>query len=124
MANQPVAKTEENAVAQTDWNQVVWDTKVAELGDQIVFENPGEDVFIGQYVGSRIVNQEDGNNFTVLQFIGIDGKPYQTNAGWKLEDGFMDIEAGSIVRMTYVKDVDTGSPSPMKDFRIEVARTP
>jgi hypothetical protein len=116
-----------NELEQVDWNQVVWETVVQEAGAQIVFDTVG-DQFIGLYTGKRDVelvnNKGEMEKFTVLTFKGTDGNPYQTNAGWKLETGFMsaDIKRGDIVRVTYVKDVDTGQPSPMKDFRVECAR--
>lgn len=36
--------------------------------------------------------------------------------------GFGHIDAGSFVRVTYTKNVDTGAPSPMKAYSILVAR--
>jgi|SRR5450755_1287490 hypothetical protein len=122
MAKQDVA---ENVVGNTavesplDWNAVKWQTVVQESGTQIVFDTLG-DVFVGQFTGARVV-LADGEPFTILSFMGTDGQAYQTNAGWKLKAGFEDIEPGTIVRVMYVKDVDTGSPTPMKDFRIDVA---
>lgn len=105
-----------------NWENVEWQTVVQESGDQIIFDTLG-DVFIGLFTGKQVANK-DGEPFTILTFTGADAKPYQTNAGWKLESAFEDIDAGEIVRITYVKDVDTGQASPMKDFRIDVAVRP
>jgi hypothetical protein len=122
MATNKDSAAETAMVPATDWGNVQWQTAVAESGDQIVFDKIGDE-FIGQFVAARTA-QNDGEDFTILTFIGVDGKPYQTNAGWKLQEGFSDIEPGTIVRITYVKDVDTGRKDPMKDYRIEVAVTP
>jgi hypothetical protein len=106
-------------VKDLNWNSVKWQTAVQETGTQIVFDTIG-DTFIGMFTGKRhAVN--DGEDFTILTFTGTDGEAYQTNAGWKLSEGFSDIPSGTIVRIKYVKDVETGSPSPMKDFRVDVA---
>lgn len=109
--------------------EVQWETAVPETGDQIVFDTIG-DVFIGLYLGSRVVpvTEKDGRetSFKVLLFTGIDGKPYQINSGWKLDSAFESaaVPERSIVRITYVKDVDTGRNDPMKDYRVEVAKRP
>lgn len=120
-----IAETESNGssvMTEFDWASVQWRTEVQETGTQIVFDEIG-DQFIGQFTGMRKA-EKDGEEFIILQFIGTDSQPYQTNAGWKLAAGFVDIDSGSIVRITYVKDVDTGRKDPMKDFRVDVAVTP
>lgn len=107
------------AVAEINWDQVNWSVHTQETGDQIVFDTVG-DQFIGMYTGPQKA-EKDGDSFTILTWIGTDGKPYQTNAGWKLEQAFSDIPNGTITRVTRCKDIDTGQPSPMKDFRVDVA---
>lgn len=107
---------------------VQWETAVPETGDQIVFDTIG-DVFIGLYLGSRVVTvmeKDKEEEFTILMFTGTDGKPYQVNAGWKLGSAFDSaaVSVKDIVRITYVKDVDTGRKDPMKDYRVEVAKRP
>jgi hypothetical protein len=121
---QKAVSAEKDELAEVDWNTVTWDTVIQETGEQIIFDTVG-DAFVGLFTGKREV-EVDGGTFTLLTFMGAGGKRYQTNAGWKLENGFMDadIKRGDIVRVTYVQDVDTGQPSPMKDFRVEVARRP
>jgi hypothetical protein len=108
------------ALADTNWDEVQWVTVVEEAGTQIVFDTTG-DAFVGMFTGKRIA-QNDDEDFTILSFRGTDGQAYQTNAGWKLREGFSDITPGTIVRIEYVKDVKIpGQPSDMKDFRIQVA---
>jgi len=106
-------------IPPTDWADVRWSVHTQETGDQIVFDTVG-DQFIGMFNGSQKA-EKDGEEFIILTLTGTDGKPYQTNAGWKLEGAFSDIPSGTVVRITYVKDIDTGQPSPMKDFRVDVA---
>jgi hypothetical protein len=126
MAGQELERLIDQEMAEFDENTVQWETAVPETGDQIVFDTIG-DVFTGLYLGSRTVLAEEDNPesaFRILMFTGTDGKPYQVNAGWKLESAFKLIPERSIVRITYVKDIDTGQPSGMKDYRVEVARRP
>ena len=118
----------DNNMAEFDPAAVQWETAVPEIGDQIVFDTIG-DVFIGLYLGTRSVLAEPDDPksvFKVLMFTGVDGKPYQINAGWKLESAFdsANVPERAIVRITYVKDVDTGRKDPMKDYRVEVAKRP
>lgn len=116
-------------MAEFNASEVQWETAVPETGDQIVFDTIG-DQFIGLYLGSRVVEvlEKDGRTsaFKILMFTGTDGKPYQINAGWKLDSAFESaaVPDRSIVRITYVKDVDTGQNDPMKDYRVEVAKRP
>ena len=111
-------------VPDVDWDSVKWHTEVDESGTQIKFDQI-EDQFIGLFTGTRTVTQEGEDDFTILTFRGArDGLPYQTNASWKLKEGFSDISPNTIVRITYVKNVDTGRKDPMKDFRIDVADPP
>jgi hypothetical protein len=123
MAKNEIAKSDDTSgeMAAMDWDSVQWQTVVEEAGLQIVFNAIGDE-FVGQFNGARHAMNGD-DEFTILTFRGTDGEAYQTNAGWKLREGFSDIPAGSIVRIKYVKDVETGGPSPMKDFRIDVARS-
>lgn len=115
----------ETEASPTGWQHAQFQTHVAETGDQIVFDTIG-DTFTGIYTGYEIGCKDGGteaDEFTVLQFRGEDGKPYQTNAGWKLRKAFVNrVDSGSLVRITYVKDVATNSVQPMKDFRVEIAR--
>ena len=119
-----VVTSDEDNVVDINWNTVEWETAVDRLGEQIVFEKLG-DQFLGMFTGHRIVETDDGP-FNVLTFKGRDGLPYQINAGWKLEQAFLssDIKRGDIVCIEYVNDVDTGQPSPLKDFKVYRAKRP
>lgn len=128
MSNQEIEYLIDKQMAAFRPEEVVWETAVPETGDQIVFDTIG-DVFIGLYLGSRTALADEydpKSEFTILMFTGVDGKPYQANAGWKLKSAFESatVTEGSIVRITYVKDLDTGRKDPMKDYRVEVAKRP
>ena len=124
-----VAVPEADVLETIDWDTVQWETVIAEAGIPLEFKTVG-DKFIGIYTGMRTAritdNKGNTEEFTVLTFQGPGGVAYQTNAGWKLESGFKDSEIirGDIVCVTYVKDVDTGQPSPMKDFKVQRAIRP
>jgi hypothetical protein len=106
-----------------DPSKAEWEVAIEEAGEPIEFKEVG-DSFVGVFTGMRTVEMIDTkgevDNFTILTFKGKGGVAYQTNAGWKLEAGFKDadIMRGDIVYVQYVKDVDTGQPSPMKDFKV------
>jgi hypothetical protein len=115
-----VATTDPNAIAQFDVSGRTVEFVIPELGDQLSFDTIGVSLTL-RYLGKRYANVDDSEKrFLVLMFEDANGKPYQINAGWKLASAFEDILPNSIVRMTYVKDVETGAVSPMKDYRIEV----
>jgi hypothetical protein len=97
-----------------------WQTEVSESGTVIDFPQVG-DQFVGLFIGRQIAKGRDGGEFKILQFIGPDKLPYQHNAGAKLEAAFEEIPTQSLVRITRTPDIDTGRPSAMRDFRIDVA---
>jgi hypothetical protein len=100
-------------------------TVVEESGYKIEFPTPGSS-FVGIYKGAEEVKPESAKDesdwFTRLLFEDTDEKTGYINAGAKLMIGFEGIEAGSVVRITYVGDVEMSDPgkNPMKDYRVEV----
>lgn len=106
-----------------------WETIVEESGEKIVFSKPG-DSFTGVYAGTVTISpkgeDKDGKQreaFDQQLFRDKAGKLYATNGGYKIREGLADVPEGSIVRITFVGTVPiVGQPSPMNDFRIEVAR--
>jgi hypothetical protein len=134
MSNEMVSQQENPTVSVTtlineglpdnfDASKAEWEVAIEEAGEPIEFKTVG-DAFVGVFTGARlakVVNSKGEDElFTILTFKGKGGVAYQTNAGWKLESGFSDadIMRGDIVYVQYVKDVDTGQQSPMKDFRV------
>jgi len=79
------------------------------------------DEFIGTYLGQRMV-QGAVREFRQYRFKGIDGEFYFA-AGASLDDGMRRVRIGSRVRITYIDDQDTGQMSPMKIFKVDVAKT-
>jgi hypothetical protein len=97
-----------------------WTTVADETPSRIVFDTPGEDVFIGTFVETRTIANPKGDDFDQYVFRGEDGNLYGTNASYSLTRGMEKVDPGNRVRITYVKNVDVGQPAPMKDFKIEV----
>jgi hypothetical protein len=97
-----------------------WETVADETPDRIIFDTLG-DQFVGTYEGEMLVDLDDGEQGKYLTFRNADGY-FCTSAGYKLDQAFQKISVGSLVRLTYVKNVDTGQPTPMKDMKVEVAK--
>lgn len=103
-----------------------WTTVTDETATRIQFDTPGEDQFIGTYLGHDMVQGE----FDYLLFRGTDGELYSISNGYKLSQSFGTgdgetegkVPEGSMVRLTYVKDVPMGQGrNPMKDIKVDVA---
>lgn len=107
----------------------VSDSSAQEPETKIVFDQIGDE-FTGIYLGTRQVEPADITErpYTQARFQGVteDGERtdtvYFTNMGHSLRQGLREVRTGSLVRITYTDDLDTGQASPMKGFRIEVAR--
>jgi hypothetical protein len=101
-----------------------WVTVHEEAGDQIIFDTIG-DQFVGTYFGSEVVDaptkENPDNTFVQLKFKN-DAGVFVTNAGYELEKAFGKIEPGSLVRITLIKFLNVNQASPMKSFRVDVAK--
>lgn len=95
-----------------------WETAAEEAPTRVVFDTIG-DVFLGFYQGTNEVKMDDGTSFTQYLFRGSDGVLYAINESYKIKQGMANVPEGHETRVEYVKDVDTGRPSPMRDFRIQ-----
>jgi hypothetical protein len=104
-----MAEYEWSTVSQDDVNE----TKIS-------FDFIGDE-FIGTYLGTRS-QQNDNGSYTQLRFRGEDGEVYFTNANYSLSEGMRQVRPNNLVRLTYVADKDTGQPTPMRIFRVDVAR--
>lgn len=99
-----------------------WETVQEESGRNLTFENVG-DQFVGQYVGTQTIhNPKDDSDFDQQQFRDKDGTLWAINGGFKIREATKDLPVGSVVRITYMGSIDTGQPSPMKDYRVEAQR--
>lgn len=102
-----------------DWD---WTNVAEESAIRVVFDTIG-DVFVGQYVGvDHVKAEKDGKDasFDLYVFRGQDGKLYALNQSFKLVQAMDQVSEGTWVRVTYVADVPTKQPQPMKDFRVDV----
>lgn len=99
-----------------------WETVVEESGKNIEFSEVGSQ-FIGTYIGTaHIVPPNGGDEFDQQRFRDGAGTLYSVNGGFKLREGLKDVPEGATVRITYMGEVDTGQPSPMRDYRVEVRK--
>lgn len=107
----------------------VSDSTEQEPETKIVFDTIGDE-FTGYFLGTRVIEPADITEkpYRQARFEGVDnegektGEVFFTNMGFSLREGLKTVRAGSLVRITYTDDTDTGQASPMKGFRIEVAR--
>jgi hypothetical protein len=108
-----------------------WETIGEESGTLVKFENPG-DQFTGVYVGTRHIvppeSESADDEFDQQLFranedgTGAGDELYAFNGGYKVREALKPEHAGLLTRLTYVKDIQTGQPSPMKDIKIQVRR--
>jgi hypothetical protein len=98
-----------------------WETVSREREPEIriTFDVIG-DQFTGKYLGTRTIPTDTGS-YTQYRF--QDGADfYFINPLASLRDAMSRVRAGRMVRITYVSDMDTGQASPMKIFKVDVAR--
>lgn len=86
---------------------------------KVTFDDMNEP-FIGTYRGHRIIENENGK-FTQFLF-EENGMRYFTNAGWNLIQGMAKVNIGQRVRITWINNRDTGQETPMRIFRVDVAK--
>lgn len=86
---------------------------------KVTFDDMNEP-FIGTYRGHRIIENENGK-FTQFLF-EEGGYRYFTNAGWNLIQGMAKVNVGQRVRITWINNRDTGQETPMRIFRVDVAK--
>lgn len=114
----------ESKAPETTWTTV--STGEAEPETKIVFDSIGDE-FVGVYLGMRVVDPQDITEkpYQQARFQGVgsdEGTVYFTNAGFSLRAGLRDVRKGSLVRLTWESELDTGQSSPMKVFRVEVGK--
>lgn len=118
------AKTTEKAQA-IEWRTVNEETSGEET--KIIFNVIGDE-FVGVYLGLREVAGRDewGNPapaYSQARFSDPSNPSdvYFTNCGYSLRNGLKDVRKGSLVRITWTSEQDTGQASPMRVFRVDVA---
>lgn len=99
-----------------------WNVVQEESPSTVEFDTFG-DTIIGTYLGSEIINLDDGDSFKrYLVRQESDGQLLALNASYRLAQAFDDMKPDTLVKVEYVKNIDTGMPSPMKDFRVSIAQ--
>src|SRR5574337_558971 len=98
-----------------------------ESGEPVKFEEVG-DTFTGILKSSETIEfkdpKEGDKTFQQYHFTGTDGKSYSINGGYQFDEVLPTIAAGTKVRITLAALIPVkGQPSPMKDYRIEVAKS-
>jgi hypothetical protein len=102
-----------------------WETAHIEAPTQLTFDTVG-DTFIGLYIGQETVEFEfkgKPDSFVQLSFL-VGDEPYAINAGYDLLRGFKGIPDNTYVRIQLRKLVDVGQQSPLKSYRVDVAKPP
>jgi hypothetical protein len=84
---------------------------------QILFQAWGDE-FIGEFNGWT----ETSSGIAQAHFVTPDGL-YFVNVGWSLKQQLKDVKKGTLCRITYVNDQDTGQASPMMIFKVQTRRT-
>jgi|SRR5215472_4355851 len=99
-----------------------WTTISEEQEDEekVSFDVLGDE-FIGTYLGKRDQANDNGS-YVQLRFRGTDELAYFINANWSLTNAMKNVRPNMMVRVTYIGDKDTGQASPMRIFRVDVAR--
>ncbi len=91
------------------------------VSEPVKFTHHG-DSFVGIFEDAEKLEDDDGKPFMACTFTGPDGKPYVIFPGAILERAMRRVEPKQWVRITYIGDVDTGKPSPLKSYVVEVAK--
>ena len=80
------------------------------------------DELIGTYLGTRDQSNDNGS-YTQYRYEDTDdGTVYFVNGNYSLSAGMRTVRIGSLCRITYVADKDTGQATPMRIYRVDVAR--
>jgi hypothetical protein len=98
-----------------------WDQATEESPDRIIFDTVG-DTFVGTYEGRTTISNPKGDDFDQLLFRGLDHHLYAISPSYKLNIAFQEIKIGTMSKMVYLKDIDVGQASPMKDIQVFTAK--
>lgn len=91
----------------------------AGVGEIVKFDNVG-DFFVGTYLGKAEVTTDDGEIIEAHTFENDMGLPVAIWASYDLNRKLADIGNGILVRVEYVRDVETKRGlSPMKEFKVQ-----
>lgn len=107
--------------AKDEWTTVSDGTVEQGPETKIVFEEFGDE-FIGEFFGYRhLTDRESGQSYTQARFRDQEtGEICYTRANHSMKEGLDRVPVGSITRIVYVSDTDTGMPSPMRTFTVQI----
>lgn len=106
---------------QDEWTTVSDGNAEQEPEVKIVFEEHGDE-YIGIFLGYReIRDRETQQYYTQARFQDPDetGAICYTRANHSMKEGLDRVPIGSLTRVVYATDTDTGMPSPMRTFTVQ-----
>jgi hypothetical protein len=86
---------------------------------KIVFDTIGDE-FVGTYLGMREVDGGENGRYKQARF-AVGDDLYFTNANYSLRNGLKDVRPGTLTRVEFTSEQDTGQASPMRVFTVQVA---
>lgn len=109
----------------SEWTTVSDGTIEQEPETKIVFEEIGDE-FTGEFLGYRhLTDRETGQSYTQARFKDTETNEIcYTRANHSMREGLDRISIGSLTRIVYVDDTDTGMPSPMRTFTVQTKGRP
>jgi galactose mutarotase-like enzyme len=105
-------KTSTTPATTTDdgWEDVTQET-------QVVFHTIGDE-FIGEFIGW---SETPGKGIAQAHFQNADSK-FFVNCGWSLKQQLKEIKKGTLCKLRYEADQDTGQETPMMLFKVQTKR--
>lgn len=106
---------------QDEWTTVSDGSVESEPEVKIVFEEFGDE-YTGIFLGYRnLTDRSSGQSYKQARF--QDPTPEATicytRANHSMQEGLDRVPIGSLTRLIYVSDTDTGMPSPMRTFTVQ-----
>lgn len=111
--------------ANEGWTTVSDGTVEQEPETKIVFEEYNDE-FIGEFLGYRhLTDRETGQSYTQARFRDPETQEIcYTRANHSMKEGLDRVAIGTLTRLVYVTDTDTGMPSPMRTFTVQAKGRP
>lgn len=106
--------------ANDGWTTVSDGTAQPEPETKIIFEEIGDE-FVGEFLGYRhLTDRESGQNYSQARFRDTETNEIcYTRANHSMKEGLDRVAIGSLTKIIYVSDTDTGMPSPMRTFTVQ-----
>lgn len=114
-----MASAEKTPEVTEEW-VTVSDPTVATQDIKMVFEVIGDE-FIGIWEGFRTIGAGE-NAYKQARFSDEEGNTYFCNSNYSMTEALAKVRIKSKVRVVYAADMDTGQESPMRVYRVDVAR--